>query len=287
MLGANVSQYASGTPQYAGWPRCGEIDILETNGWFSRKYGVCLHGGRAYYDGYWLSGGDYTHDTSLADDFYIYGVKWDDSDLYFYLLDKDRNELYAWSQNWATREQIEFNNRNTWSANTDTYYTQDFCIIFNIALSGAYVAYEGSWADAPYLWAFEDNALLPGTGWQGDRATAPGAPELNMAYYNTTDQKLYHYTEYFEGWKNASEFQRGWEAFAKWEGGKVVGAPALGEKKIVDGFWWIGPYNTKRSSVDNVTDAQWREIYYYAKKYTDRTLQVEWVRVHTWERDEW
>jgi len=143
MLGANINEWTSGGGKVVGWPRGGEIDIMETAGQRDKIYGVHLHAGRAYYDGYWNVGGDYEHETSLADDFYVYGVKWDDKDIFFYLQNAERTvTLYEWSLNFAEREQVEYNNRGTWSANTDTFYTQDFSIIFNFAISGAYVAGE-------------------------------------------------------------------------------------------------------------------------------------------------
>ena len=141
-LGANVNEENSGSGKVMGWPRCGEIDIMETSGVRDKVYGVHLHAGMTYMDGYWNVGGDYEHETSLADDFYVYGVKWDDKDIIFYLQNKEQTEtLYEWALNYEEREEIEANNHGgRWTAFTDTFYTQDFSIIFNFAISGAYTA---------------------------------------------------------------------------------------------------------------------------------------------------
>ncbi|MCL2761708.1 MAG: glycoside hydrolase family 16 protein [Treponema sp.] len=176
MLGASVNEWNAGDMRVTGWPRCGEIDIMETSGDKPRRYGVHLHAGRSYMYGYWNEGRAYDHPTDLSDDFYVYGVKWDDQDIIFYLQSneeeyEDRTTFFEWTLNWAAKEEIEANNHGGDPVgHTEAFFEQGHCITFNMAISGAYVAdhYNNgnnvhgnpadgvSWGVPPYDWAFSE-----------------------------------------------------------------------------------------------------------------------------------
>ena len=157
MLGENVSEWSSSIRPWVEWPRCGEIDIMETNALNHHKYGVCVHAGKEYYDGYWLRGSDYEHGKSLADDFYVYGVKWNDEGMTFYLQDAAQEvEYFSWTVDFATEEETEFRNRGAYTACTDAFSEGRFSIILNLAIGGAYVAWitpdESSFGNTPELY---------------------------------------------------------------------------------------------------------------------------------------
>ena len=79
---------------YGSWPSSGEIDIMESRGTptscpgGSNTFGSTLHWGPAWPDDpYWLTHADYTHPTSLGDDFHTYGLYWSKDRLYTYIDD--------------------------------------------------------------------------------------------------------------------------------------------------------------------------------------------------------
>ena len=111
MLGANWPEPG------VGWPRCGEIDIMEqfenkniitsTIHWFDED-NVDINGtGQASY------GGDVVNTTS--DEFHVYSLDWRQNVIRFYL---DGNEFFSTSNN----NSLPFN--------------QDFFLIFNVAMGG-------------------------------------------------------------------------------------------------------------------------------------------------------
>jgi beta-glucanase (GH16 family) len=182
MLGSNISQYsgAAGT-NFVGWPRCGEIDIMESNGinddalyprgqpfystvpgddrsWANtvgNRYGVCIHAGEAYDPGYWLRGADYDHASSLATEYNVYGVKWNTEKMIFYFNDTEVCELI-----WAEQEEREMANQGR-PAYTNAFY-KDFYIIFNLAICGGYLG----WIDKGLVlsmiddYPYEDRCLM-------------------------------------------------------------------------------------------------------------------------------
>ena len=75
MLGGNVAD--------VGWPACGEIDVMENRGADPSAVSGSLHGpgyagGSALIGVYTAPGG-----ASLADDFHLFAVEWDDSEVRF------------------------------------------------------------------------------------------------------------------------------------------------------------------------------------------------------------
>ncbi|GAB4537192.1 MAG: hypothetical protein Fur0018_27940 [Anaerolineales bacterium] len=107
MLGENITS--------AGWPRCGEIDIMESIGDPHTIYGT-LHG-----PGY--SGGDgigrpYVAAATLSDDFHIYAIEWGPDEIRWYL--DDANYLTV------SRDRVP----------GDWVYDQPFFILLNLAVGG-------------------------------------------------------------------------------------------------------------------------------------------------------
>jgi len=106
MLGENIGQ--------AGWPACGEIDIMEFVGKDPHHSHASLH----------ATGFD-THDTvsnakSFSDDFHTYGVIWDQDNFQFYLDGKVFKTI----------------NKNAVHAKAWPFNDHKFFIILNLAIGG-------------------------------------------------------------------------------------------------------------------------------------------------------
>jgi beta-glucanase (GH16 family) len=76
------------------WPRCGELDILEIKGNVPNRVHSTIHFGERYSDRYWYTGGHYDHNASLADDFHVYGVVWDEEAMSFLFDDVVFHTIY-------------------------------------------------------------------------------------------------------------------------------------------------------------------------------------------------
>lgn len=100
----------------SGWPRCGEIDIMENIGEPKTVYGT-IHGpGYAGADG--ISSSYYSSDASFADDFHTYAVEWQPDQISWYVDDMLYNTILA--------EDVP----GAW------VYDHDFFIILNLAIGG-------------------------------------------------------------------------------------------------------------------------------------------------------
>ena len=76
MLGANIGS--------AGWPNCGEIDIMENIGSLpSTLYGT-LHG-PGYSGGNGISGNTVLSGAALGDDFHVYAIEWEENRIRWFL----------------------------------------------------------------------------------------------------------------------------------------------------------------------------------------------------------
>ena len=88
MLGADIDQ--------VGWPKCGEIDVMENIG----REPFTVHGtmhGPGYSGGNGI-GGSFITTTLFADDFHVFAVEWTSNDIRWFVDDKqyrqaDRGEL--------------------------------------------------------------------------------------------------------------------------------------------------------------------------------------------------
>lgn len=121
LLGANIAE--------VGWPQTGEIDIMEYRGQEPFINHGSLHG-----PGY--SGGNaitrrYTSSTPLNEDFNVYAVEWDPSEIRWYVNDRIYNLVRRGDQ------------RGEW------VYNHDFYIIMNIAVGGTFVGPVGAGTTFP------------------------------------------------------------------------------------------------------------------------------------------
>ncbi len=108
MLGSNIGS--------VGWPTCGEIDIMESVIDFSLNHGT-IHG--PGYSGAAGPTGYYQNNGSLANDFHIYAVEWDTSQIRWYV---DGNLF-------ETRGPADANG-NPW------VFNHPFYVLLNVAVGG-------------------------------------------------------------------------------------------------------------------------------------------------------
>lgn len=116
MLGANIS---------SGWPRCGEIDIMENIG---KEPGI-LHG-TVHGPGYSGANGISFSRTlpegqAFKDDFHVFAVEWEPDELRWYL----DGELFG------TLNRATFTDSKPW------VFDHPFFIILNVAVGGGWPGY--------------------------------------------------------------------------------------------------------------------------------------------------
>ena len=113
MLGANID--------VAGWPKCGEIDIMENIGREPDMVHGTMHG--PGYSGGNGIGGPYTLAAgSFADDFHVFAVEWSPNDVRWYVDDK----LY--------RE----NTPTNLPGGTTWVFDHPFFLLLNVAIGGGW-----------------------------------------------------------------------------------------------------------------------------------------------------
>ncbi len=105
-----------------GWPKCGEIDIMENIGKEPSTVHGTIHG--PGYSGAGGIGSPYVlpDDQRFADDFHVYAVEWEKEAIRFYVDD----HLYA------TRTPVELPKGTKW------VYDHPFFIILNVAVGGGW-----------------------------------------------------------------------------------------------------------------------------------------------------
>ena len=108
---------------YGSWPRCGEIDIMEVLGHEPNKaYGTIHYGSPHKSDQ-----GEYTlNGETFADDYHVFAVEWEPSEMRFYIDDN----LYHTSNDWYTKQ--EGGEEIAYPAPFD----QTFFLQFNLAVGG-------------------------------------------------------------------------------------------------------------------------------------------------------
>ncbi len=120
MLGTNI--------RYVGWPMCGEIDIVEFLGhdkWtvYGTIHGPGYNGGKAISKSFKA---DATKDKSFVDEFYVYGIMWNEDEVVWYVNDKIYHRV--------SRESLE-KQEKLWG------FDQPFFIILNLAVGGNWPGY--------------------------------------------------------------------------------------------------------------------------------------------------
>jgi beta-glucanase (GH16 family) len=114
LLGSNIDP--------AGWPDCGEIDIMEYRGQYPNIVTGALHG--PGYSGGGSIGGYYNLvGASFNDDFHVFAVDWDSSSITWSVDDQD----------YMTLGPSDLPSGTSW------VYNHDFFIILNVAVGGYYV----------------------------------------------------------------------------------------------------------------------------------------------------
>ena len=108
---------------YGSWPRCGEIDIMEVLGHEPEKAYGTIHYGNPHREqqGIYILDG-----TTFADDYHVFSVEWEPSEMRFYI---DGN-LYHTVNDWYTKQ--EGDDEKTYPAPFD----QPFYLQFNLAVGG-------------------------------------------------------------------------------------------------------------------------------------------------------
>lgn len=108
MLGSNITT--------VGWPKCGEIDIMEQKGWDKNKVSSALHNQSSSGNTIHVKEFDLTTSTT---DFHVYAVNWTPDEITFSV---DGNEYYTYSP----EDKTEVN----WP------YDKPQFIILNVAMGG-------------------------------------------------------------------------------------------------------------------------------------------------------
>jgi len=108
MLGSNISK--------VGWPKCGEIDILEYVGREPNKIYTSIHTQNSFGN---TNNSKKTEITGIEEGFHLYAIDWTKDKIEFFV---DNQSVYVFSP--------EIQNENTWPFN------QPFYIIINAAVGG-------------------------------------------------------------------------------------------------------------------------------------------------------
>ena len=104
-----------------GWPTCGEIDIMENVGKFPALVYGTIHG-PGYSGGSGISASSSIPTGKFADDFHVYGIEWEGTQIRFYL---DGILQY-------TRKSSDIPAGTVW------VFDHPFFIILNVAVGGAW-----------------------------------------------------------------------------------------------------------------------------------------------------
>lgn len=119
-----------------GWPKCGEIDILEMGnsngikrGTQDRYFSSWFHWGESWNGGSYPNWGkDFTNSTSIQDDFHLFTLIWDEHSLKTYFdLDKDPNKQPIVEMAIDGEDVV---------GNAAHYFHKPFFVIFNLAIGG-------------------------------------------------------------------------------------------------------------------------------------------------------
>ena len=115
---------------YGGWPRSGEIDIMEARGRLPSISSSALHYTAPTTDDHQYVSNEYNHSKPI-NKYHVYAVKWEEDVISFYV----DNELYY---------EVEKTVWHTASAQTNDRapFDQDFYIILNLALGGQFDNYQ-------------------------------------------------------------------------------------------------------------------------------------------------
>ncbi|MCL2761674.1 MAG: glycoside hydrolase family 16 protein [Treponema sp.] len=143
LIGATTNKYGD-TKKVYGWPRAGEIDVLEIRGGQENQLMSTVHFGP-----YWplnrADGKSQKIDINLADDFHVYGVTWDSKFMHFLF---DGEIWYS-----IDMQQLHDDNGKEFYVKEAFNAKTGFVINLNLAIAGAF-----SGGKTPDDSVFEDDA---------------------------------------------------------------------------------------------------------------------------------
>jgi len=132
--------------EFGPWPASGEIDIMESRGndmnyasGGHNRFGSTLHWGPDWSTNkYILTHKEYTHAQSLGDEFHVYGLYWDENQLYTYLdtpdnkvLEVDFTQESFWQRGGFTLKD------NPWVGESNAApFNREFYLVLNLAVGG-------------------------------------------------------------------------------------------------------------------------------------------------------
>ncbi len=128
LLGHNIDS--------VGWPKCGEIDIMEMGhhsgikaGTQDRIFNGACHWGENFNGGKYPNFVEFkTADASIQNDFHLYTLCWDADSIRMYL-DKDLNPVPYFKMSISGSDSIQ---------SPQNYFHRNYFIIFNLAVGGNY-----------------------------------------------------------------------------------------------------------------------------------------------------
>ncbi|MGL1936232.1 MAG: glycoside hydrolase family 16 protein [Fibrobacterales bacterium] len=123
LIGANISSWS--------WPKCGEIDIMESMGRLPYKTSSALHSGENW-ESVVVMGKRETFPVDLTEDYHVYGIIWD-TDLITFTVDNTAYNSISINSNSGT----VLNPFGEDKRNED----QEFFIILNLAVGGKFDNY--------------------------------------------------------------------------------------------------------------------------------------------------
>mmetsp|Transcript_10882 Transcript_10882/g.21273 ORF Transcript_10882/g.21273 Transcript_10882/m.21273 type:complete len:377 (+) Transcript_10882:879-2009(+) len=174
--------------EYGGWPASGEIDIMESRGnapgypaGGNNMYASTLHWGPDWaHNQYPKTHASYTHPSSLADDFHVYGLYWDENELYTYFDDPSNKVLQVdfTQQSFWDRGQFSSNFANPWVGQPNSApFNTEFHLIINLAIGGTNGYFPDGQGNKPWsdmdqhsVNAFHNTAGAWYPTWQGENA---------------------------------------------------------------------------------------------------------------------
>ena len=130
MLGANFPT--------AGWPACGEIDIMELIGSSPNVVHGTVHFGNDYTQHNFTGGTSIGFSETFSDEFHVFSIEWDESGITWLL---DDQEFYSVS--------------NTVSGTQNYPFDNPFFFILNVAVGGVWPGYPDATTTFPQYMAVD------------------------------------------------------------------------------------------------------------------------------------